>query len=133
MSFTKSYTGVSAEAAGLLDNVRAAHGGMAPWQRRKVERYLRDNLEHPLQVGELAKEISLSSSQFFRVFRESFGTTPHVHIVRLRLELPQRLMLSTENPLSHIALACGLADQAHFTRVFRRGVGETQVPGGDKT
>jgi hypothetical protein len=65
MSFTKSYTGVSAEAAGLLDNVRAAHGGMAPWQRRKVERYLRDNLEHPLQVGELAKEISLSSSQFF--------------------------------------------------------------------
>jgi AraC family transcriptional regulator len=125
MSYAQLHTGVSAGAAVRLDNVRAARGGMAPWQKRKVDRYLRDNLEHPLHVGELVREVSLSNSQFFRVFKESFGITPHVHIVRLRLELAQRLMLSPETPLSHIALACGLADQAHFTRLFRRGVGET--------
>ena len=34
-------------------------------------------------------------------------------------------MLTTDEPLSQIALACGLCDQSHFTRVFRRIVGES--------
>jgi AraC-like DNA-binding protein len=34
-------------------------------------------------------------------------------------------MLSSQLPLSDIALSCGLSDQSHFTRVFRRIVGET--------
>jgi len=34
-------------------------------------------------------------------------------------------MLTTEDPLSQIALACGLADQAHLSKLFRRAVGET--------
>jgi transcriptional regulator GlxA family with amidase domain len=47
--------------------------------------------------------------------------------MRLRLELAQRLMLTTEDSLSQIALACGMADQSHLSRLFRRGVGETPV------
>jgi AraC family transcriptional regulator len=39
--------------------------------------------------------------------------------------LAQRLMLTTQEPLSQIALACGMADQAHLSKLFRRGVGET--------
>jgi len=34
-------------------------------------------------------------------------------------------MLTTREPLSAIALSCGLRDQSHFTTVFRRIVGET--------
>jgi AraC family transcriptional regulator len=64
-------------------------------------------------------------SHFCRAFKESFGTTPHMQIIRLRLELAQRLMLTTAEPLSQIALACGLADQAHLSKLFRREVGET--------
>ena len=48
-----------------------------------------------------------------------------MYIVRLRLELAQRLMLTTEDSLSQIALACGLADQAHLSKLFGRLVGET--------
>lgn len=103
----------------------AARGGLAPWQKRKVDRYMRECLERPLRVEEMAEQVSLSVSHFFRAFKESFGTTPHMYIIRLRLELAQRLMLTTEEPLSHIALACGLVDQAHLSTLFRRGMGET--------
>jgi AraC family transcriptional regulator len=48
-----------------------------------------------------------------------------MHIIRLRLELAQRMMLSTEEPLSQIALACGLADQSHLSKLFRNELGET--------
>jgi AraC family transcriptional regulator len=34
-------------------------------------------------------------------------------------------MLSTQQPLRDIAAECGLADQAHLTRLFRKIVGES--------
>lgn len=100
-------------------------GGLAPWQKRKVDRYLSEHLGCPLYIEEIASRTSLSTSHFCRAFKESYGTTPHKHIIGLRLELAQRLMLTTEEPLSQIALACGMADQAHLSRLFRRGVGES--------
>jgi AraC family transcriptional regulator len=102
-----------------------ARGGLAPWQKRKVDRYLRENLDRTVRLNAVAEQVALSVSYFSRAFKESFGTTPHTHILRLRLELAQKLMLTTEDPLSQIAFACGLADQAHLSKLFRRLVGET--------
>jgi AraC-like DNA-binding protein len=45
--------------------------------------------------------------------------------MRRRIEFAQGVMLKTQLSLSEIALACGLSDQSHFTRAFRRIVGET--------
>ena len=114
-----------------LLNSRAAgdppclRGGLAPWQQRTVDRYMRQRLDSPLRVRELAEQVSLSVSHFCRAFKESFGTTPHFHLTRLRLEQAQHLMLMTAEPLSQIALACGMADQAHLSKLFRRTAGET--------
>lgn len=100
-------------------------GGLASWQKRKLDSYLRENLDRPLRIKHLAQQVSLSVRHFCRAFKESFGTTPHVHVIRLRLELAQELMSTTQDPLSDIALACGLADQAHLSKLFRRWTGET--------
>jgi len=102
-----------------------ARGGLAPWQKRKIDRYLKQNLDRPMRIDALAEHVTLSVSHFSRAFKQSFGTTPHMHMVRLRLELAQQLMLTSEEPLSQIAVACGLADQAHLSKLFRRMVGET--------
>ena len=99
-------------------------GGLAPWQKRKVDRYIQQRLERTLRVKELAEQVSLSVSHFCRAFRESFGASPHLHLTRLRVERAQRLMLTTQDPLNQIALACGMADQAHLSKLFRREVGE---------
>jgi AraC family transcriptional regulator len=102
-----------------------ATGGLAPWQARKVDRYLREHLEHPVRSDELAELVDLSASYFPRAFTRTFGLTPHSYLTQLRLELAQNLMLYTHAPLSQIALAIGLADQSHLCKLFRRGVGET--------
>jgi AraC-like DNA-binding protein len=103
----------------------SVRGGLAPWQKRKVDRYLRENLDRPVRLDTVAEQVALSVSYFSRAFKETFGTTPHMHMLRMRVELAQKLMLTTEEPLSQIALACGLADQAHLSKLFRRVVGET--------
>jgi AraC-like DNA-binding protein len=91
---------------------------LAPWQKRKIERYLREHLKHPVQVDELAQQLPLSVSYFCRAFKQTFGTSPHEYIIQLRLERARELMLTTTDPLGQIALDCGFGDQAHFQ--FRR-------------
>jgi AraC family transcriptional regulator len=102
-----------------------ARGGLAPWQQGKLDRFLRDHLDRPLYLNELADLVHLSASHFCRAFKESFGSTPHAYIIGLRLELAQKLMLATDEPLSQIALACGLGDQAHLSKLFRCRLGQS--------
>jgi AraC-like DNA-binding protein len=53
------------------------------------------------------------------------GETPHGYIMRQRIRRAQILMLESRDLLSQIACACGLTDQAHLTRLFRRALGTT--------
>jgi len=102
-----------------------ARGGLAPWQVRAVVRHVETNLDRQIRSAGLAALVRLNPCYFSRVFRESFGETPLQYVTRLRIERAQRLMLSTGIPLSQIAFDCGFADQAHFSRLFRRLVGDT--------
>lgn len=100
-------------------------GGLAPWQRRKVEAFIEERLGGSTPIRALAELVCLSSGHFSRVFKETFGRSPHAHIVRLRIVRAQEAMLATNEPLSRIALTYGFSDQAHFANVFRRLVGIT--------
>lgn len=102
-----------------------ARGGLLPWQKRKVQRHIEDGLEDSLRVEALAKLAGLSSSHFCRKFKVSFGETAHGYIIKRRIERARRLMLTTSESLSQIAVACGLTDQAHLCRCFRQVTGMT--------
>jgi AraC family transcriptional regulator len=102
-----------------------SRGGLCPWQIRKVANFIEANLDRPIKNGELASVVRLNTSHFGRAFRSSFGEPPHEYVIRRRVERAQGLMLSTTAPLSEIALDCGLADQSHLTRLFRRMVGQS--------
>lgn len=103
-------------------------GGLSPWQIRKVTNYIEAHLNRSIRNEDLATIVRLNQSYFGRAFRSSFGEPPHEYVIRRRVERAQGLMLSTDAPLSDIALECGLSDQAHLCRLFRRIVG--QSPGG---
>ena len=98
-------------------------GGLAPWQKKVVTAYIAANLGSTIRVSDLARVARLSVGHFFRAFRESFGEPPLAHVARRRSQRAQSLMLSSQASLSQIGLDCGMHDQSHFTRVFRRFVG----------
>jgi transcriptional regulator GlxA family with amidase domain len=100
-------------------------GGLSPWQVRKVTSHVEANLERTIRNEDLASIVRLNPSHFGRAFRNSFGEPPHEYVIRRRVERAQGLMLSTNASLSEIALDCGLADQSHLTRLFRRIAGES--------
>ena len=100
-------------------------GRLASWRARKVVTYIESNLSGTILVAALARIAGVSCSRFHRTFRSRFGVTPHVYVTVKRVEFAQVLMLTTNESLSQISLACGMADQSHFTRIFRRLTGKT--------
>ena len=100
-------------------------GGLASWQMMRVRALVRERLCEPLTIADMASATRLSSSHFARAFVRSFGCPPHRYIQYARLDRAKALLCETLDPLSSIALACGFADQAHFSRVFRQLEGKT--------
>jgi AraC family transcriptional regulator len=99
--------------------------GLAPWQARRVTAHIEEHLDARIRVSELAVLSRLSVSYFSVAFRRSFGASVQTFVARQRVERAKVLMLSTVQPLSEIALACGFCDQAHLCRQFRRITGGT--------
>ena len=97
--------------------------GLAPWQTRRVREFIDASLDSTIRLRDCAGKARLSTSYFSHAFKATFGTTVCHYIRRRRVERAQLLMLSSKEPLSQIALACGFADQAHYCRVFRDVVG----------
>jgi AraC-like DNA-binding protein len=115
-------TGIRPLDRALREVVR---GGLATWQKRRLVAYINAHIAGRIRVAELADLLGLSESHFSRAFRTALGTSAHDYITRRRIELAQGLMLTTHESICAIALRCGLSDQSHFTRLFRRIVGET--------
>lgn len=98
---------------------------LAPWQEKRLTHYVTIKLASAIRNADLAAAVGLSPSHLIKAFKQSFGVTPQAYVAQCRVQHAKKLMLSTDEPLAQIALACGLADQAHFSTYFRRVTGAT--------
>ena len=91
---------------------------------RRIDRvidYLRDHLDKPLKLEDLARVACFSEYHFHRVFGAMTGETLNDFTNRLRLEKAARLLRYSEQSLTDIALDCGFSSSATFSRAFRTG------------
>jgi AraC family transcriptional regulator len=90
---------------------------------------VRDRIEADLGGGlstaELAREAHLSPYHFSRVFKAATGLPPHSYLTARRIERAKELLVTSEMPMSEIALEIGFSSQAHLTDCFHRLVGVT--------
>ncbi|MCK8787725.1 AraC family transcriptional regulator [Roseomonas sp. NAR14] len=99
--------------------------GLAPWQQRRVQDFVEAHLHERILVVEMAARVRLSRSFFSRAFGCTFGATPHAYLMLRRLDRAMALMGGTNAPLAEVAASCGLSDQAHLSRLFRRHLAMT--------
>ena len=87
--------------------------------------YIDDHLDEPTRIPELAARAGLSPFQFDQRIRTIFGFSAGQYLSRLRIDRACDRLRHSRAPLSQLALECGYADQAAFTRQFHKTVGLT--------
>jgi AraC-like DNA-binding protein len=94
--------------------------GFPRYMIRRIEELVGTHLEDRVGVREISSRLGYSPSHFFRMFRRSFGITPHAYVMRRRVAMAQHLLTRTDLGLVDIALKAGFCDQSHLSRSFRR-------------
>lgn len=84
---------------------------------------MEENLEEPLPSLSLARTAGISERQLERLFRRAMGCTPNRYYLDLRLRRARILLGQTRMPVMEVALACGFATPAHFSRAYKRHFG----------
>jgi AraC-like DNA-binding protein len=93
--------------------------------RDAVERaidYMRDHLETPITVAEVARHVNLNPSTFCMMFSGYTGQTPSDYLINLRIARAEQLLAHTTMSVVDISEALGY-DPSHFSRLFRHRTG----------
>ncbi len=92
-------------------------------QRQAVERSIlrmRDQLDVPLTLDEMAEIAHLSRFHFNRVFAAITGISPRKFLATLRLEYAKRLLLTSEMSITEVCFETGYSSLGTFVTISRR-------------
>ena len=62
---------------------------------------------------------------FCRYFKKIAGCSPVEYLIDYRLNMAAYMLITTDDSISDISLACGFNDASHFIKFFRRKKGVT--------
>ncbi len=86
---------------------------------------VKQNLDKPISVQQIARWAHLSPSRLHTVFVQRLGHAPMSYVRLMRLREAQRLLAGTDYPIAQVASKTGFACQFHFARCFKKAVGST--------
>ena len=85
---------------------------------------LQDEWDKFHSLDELSLVLNIHPVTISKYFTKSFGCTLGEYMRKLKIEKSLSLIQNSSLSLTEIALACGFADQSHFTRNFKRLTGQ---------
>ena len=78
----------------------------------------------PLTVADLAAASGMSPAHFSRLFKRTFGESPHQYLLTRRLERAAALLRTTDWTVAAVCHRVGWDSVGSFTTTFRRMFGE---------
>jgi AraC family transcriptional regulator of arabinose operon len=114
---------VLAHLIGLMIRLRRTRRADVQGADQRVLRsaeHMKQRLDRPLDVAQLASLANLSGSHYGALFRRLLGCSPKAYFDRLRLHRAAGLLLTTPDSVQTIAERMGYKDPLYFSRTFRR-------------
>ncbi|MCE2570255.1 AraC family transcriptional regulator [Motilimonas eburnea] len=88
-----------------------------------IDRYIEQHIANKISMGQLAASVYLAQSQFYSLFKQQMGVTPHQYVLSKRIDLAQKLIQQGGFNLSQVAELTGFSNQSTFTHTFSRTLG----------
>jgi AraC-like DNA-binding protein len=98
------------------------HAGREEAAVARAVEFLRAHTDRAVTLAELAAGANLDAYRLTRAFTRVLGMPPHAYHLQRRLRAAQH-RLAIGDAVLEVAHAGGFADQAHFTRLFKRLTG----------
>jgi transcriptional regulator GlxA family with amidase domain len=111
-------SGGQSQFSTLLE-LKAPNGRFAP-----LLAWVRENLDAPLTVEDMADRAGMSARHFSRAFIAETGTTPSKAVERLRIEVAKARVQSSSEAIERVAETTGFRDPERMRRAFIRAFGQ---------
>lgn len=91
----------------------------------RAMQYIRQNINSPLRIADIAKALYVSRGHLSQVFHAETGTTLASYIKERKIEEACHLIENTSLSIVQISSRLSFSSQSHFTKVFRGITGLT--------
>lgn len=86
---------------------------------------IQDTPQKNWTLDSLSKTVGMSRTLFFNKFKDTVGETPLAYLTNWRIGKAKRLLLTSNENISSIAMQVGYQSEAAFNRLFKSKVNET--------
>lgn len=87
--------------------------------------FVHQNYNTKLTLEEIADSAAISKRECLRCFRECLDKTPFQYLLDYRIEMAEKLLRTTDIPVTEIAMNTGFSSAAYFGKVFKEISGKT--------
>ena len=110
-----------------LSSLKPAKSGRirlrASEQAERAIRFIEFNYMYGITARDVAAELSIDRTHFFRIFKAKTGLSPEQYIMRLRIRKAKELLEAGTNTVTEIASLIGVGDVYYFSKLFKRAEG----------
>lgn len=89
-----------------------------PEALRTVLNLIKNNIEEPLAIDDLAHHAQITRRHMDRLFKRYMNATPSRYYLESRLTRARRLLQQTNESVTTVAIACGFRSTSHFSRCY---------------
>jgi AraC-like DNA-binding protein/mannose-6-phosphate isomerase-like protein (cupin superfamily) len=92
---------------------------------RQIMDHIAKNYMNNLSLKDLAQRFHISQYYLEHIFKEYTGESPINHLIRCRLDMAKKLLLTTDNSVTAIAQMTGYETVSYFCVAFKKATGMT--------
>ncbi|AQT68741.1 L-rhamnose operon regulatory protein RhaS [Anaerohalosphaera lusitana] len=110
----------------LIEVARACQAGHANQISPTIQRacdMINAAFNQPIRMEEIARELGLNLSAFYKQFAEQLHEKPTEYLTRLRIAHAKELLRQTDQTITQIAHASGYSSSQYFATIFKRSTG----------
>jgi len=85
--------------------------------------FIDNNFAEQLDLNNIADEAHFSKFHFIRLFKKSYGYTPHQYLIQVRIENAKMLLEKNTTTVTDVCYSVGFESINSFTTLFKKRVG----------
>jgi transcriptional regulator GlxA family with amidase domain len=90
---------------------------------KEATRWIEEHCARPITVDDIAQSVSMGERTFLRHFKAETGMPPSEYLLRTRLDIACRLLITTTLPIDKVARRCGMRSGTRLAKIFKRRLG----------